>query len=258
MANVTQPQPWSTSWPQARYHWPMSTTRSVFASTDALAAELVDQTIVAAEEAIAARGIFTMALTGGSVVSAVYPVLAQAALPWDKVHIFFGDERAVPPDDKESNYKLAVDTLLGHPNVTAAHVHRIRGEDDPATAAVDAETVLLEVTGGSGALDVVHVGMGPDGHVCSLFPGHALLNEQHRLVMPIFDSPKPPSSRVTFTLQALATARQLFFLVTGAAKADAVAEAILQPQSMLPVALAARRAQTARWFLDADAARHLK
>ena len=114
----------------------MSTTRSVFASTDALAAELVDQTIVAAEEAIAARGIFTMALTGGSVVSAVYPVLAQAALPWDKVHIFFGDERAVPPDDKESNYKLAVDTLLGHPNVTAAHVHRIRGEDDPATAAV--------------------------------------------------------------------------------------------------------------------------
>lgn len=236
----------------------MPTTRSVFSSTDALAAELVHQTIVAADAAIAERGIFTMALTGGSVVSAIYPVLAQASLPWDKVHVFFGDERAVAPDDKDSNFKLAHDTLLGHPNVKGVHVHRIRGEDDPAAAAAEAEATLLEVTGGTGAIDVVHVGMGPDGHICSLFPDHPLLKEEHRLVVPILDSPKPPPSRVTFTLPTLARARQLFFLVTGAAKAEAVGQAILQPTSTLPVALAARAATSSRWFLDADAARFLK
>ena len=105
----------------------MSTTRTVFASTDALAAELVHQTIIAAEAAIAARGVFTMALTGGSVVSATYPVLAQAPLPWSKVHIFFGDERCVPGDHVDSNHKLAVDTLLSKPGPSQATVHRMRG-----------------------------------------------------------------------------------------------------------------------------------
>ena len=234
------------------------TTRRVFASTDALAAELVDNTISAAETAIARRGIFTMALTGGSVVGAVYPVLAQAALPWHKVHVFFGDERSVPPDHTDSNFKLATDTLLGLPSVRGLHVHRIRGEDDAVSAALAYERELLDVTDGTGSLDVVHVGMGPDGHVCSLFPEHALLREERRLVMPILDSPKPPSSRVTLTLQALSRARELFFLVTGAAKAEAVADAVLNPSSTLPVARAARRAATARWLLDSDAARLLK
>lgn len=235
-------------------------TRTVFGSTDALAAELVHQTIVAADAAIAARGRFTLALTGGSVVSALYPVLGQAALPWERVHLFFGDERCVPPDHKDSNHKLAVDTLLSLPKLKAAHVHRLRGEDDPSKAALDYEAVLLDVTDGTGALDVVHVGMGPDGHVCSLFPGHPLLREERRLVMPILDSPKPPSSRVTLTLQALARARALHFLITGAAKADAVAAAILpsSPPSLLPVAQASRRANSAHWFLDVDAASRLK
>ncbi len=236
----------------------MSTTRSVFASTDALAAELIDSTIVAADAAMARRGIFTMALTGGSVATALYPVLAQAKLPWDKVHVFFGDERCVPPEHADSNFKLGYDTLLGLPAVKGVHVHRVRGEDDPIAAALDYERVLLDVTDGSGSLDVVHVGMGPDGHICSLFPGHSLLSQERRLVMPILDSPKPPSSRVTFTLQTLSRARAMFFLVTGAAKADAVADAILNPASTLPVATAARRAASARWLLDADAARLLK
>ena len=236
----------------------MTTTRSVFATTDALAAELVDKTIAAAEQAIARRGRFTMALTGGSVVAAIYPVLAQAALPWDKVHVFFGDERSVPPDHKDSNFKLAHDTLLGLPSVRGVHVHRIRGEDDAMKAAADYEGVLLDVTDGTGAIDIVHVGMGPDGHICSLFPEHPLLREERRLVMPILDSPKPPPSRVTFTLQTLARARALFFLVTGAAKAEAVADAVLNPSSTLPVALAARGAASACWLLDNDAARLLK
>lgn len=236
----------------------MTTLRSVFASPDALAAELVAQTTAAATAAIAARGVFTMALTGGSAAQVLYPVLAQAALPWEKVHVFYGDERAVPPDHKDSNHKLAEDTFLSKAKLPAANVHRMVAENDVVKGALDYERELLRVTEGSGALDVIHIGMGPDGHICSLFPGHALLHEEKRLVMPITDSPKPPPSRITLTLQALSRARQLWFLVSGAGKADAVRDAILDPTSQLPASLAARRGATVRWLLDNDAAKHLK
>lgn len=236
----------------------MPTTRSVFGSPDALAAELVLQTTEAATSSIAARGLFTMALTGGSAAQVLYPVLAQAALPWDKVHVFYGDERGVPPDHKDSNHKLAVDTFISKTKIPDKNVHRMVGEVDVVKGAADYERELLAVTGGTGALDVVHVGMGPDGHICSLFPGHALLNDEVRLVAPITDSPKPPPQRITLTLQALGRARQLWFLVSGAGKADAARDAILDPKSQLPAALAARRGATVRWLLDTDAAKHLK
>lgn len=234
------------------------TTRSVFGSVDALAAELVDQTMQAAHAAIAARGCFTIALTGGSAAQTLYPVLAQAPLPWDRIHVFFGDERCEPPDHADSNHRLAHATLLARVGLASTNVHRIRGEDDPDHAAIAYEKELLDVTAGTGALDVVHVGMGPDGHVCSLFPGHRLLDDDVRLVAAITDSPKPPPARVTLTLQALARARQLWFLVSGAAKADAARDAIVEPTSMLPAAIAARRGARVRWLLDADAARFLR
>jgi 6-phosphogluconolactonase len=234
------------------------TIRSVFAASDALAAELVDQTIAAATAAIAARGRFTLALTGGSAAQTLYPVLAQAPLPWDRVHVFFGDERCVPPDHMDSNHRLAHETLLSRTSLPAANIHRVRGEDDPTTAAIAYEKELLAVTDGTGALDVVHVGMGPDGHVCSLFPGHALLHDETHLVAAITDSPKPPPARVTLTLQALSRARALWFLVAGAAKADAARDAILDAASSLPAAVAARRGAHVRWLLDADAARYLR
>lgn len=236
----------------------MSTHRAVFASPDALAAELVDLTIQAATEAIARRGLFTMALTGGSAATVLYPVLAQAGLPWDKVHIFFGDERSVPKEHADSNYHLAHATLLSKAPIPEPNIHRMRGEDDADVAAVAYEAELLRVTEGTGALDVVHVGMGPDGHICSLFPGHALLGEERRLVAAIIDSPKPPPSRVTLTMQALARARALWFLVAGASKAEAARDAIVNPASVLPAAIAARRGQTVRWLLDGDAAKYLK
>lgn len=241
----------------------MSTHRQVFASPDALAQELVARTTAAAAAAVAARGVFTMALTGGSAAQALYPVLARAALPWDRVHVFYGDERAVPPDHKDSNHKLALDCFLSTAPVPAANVHPMVSGELAASGDVDGgarayERVLLGVTGGTGALDVVHVGMGPDGHICSLFPGHALLGEERRLVAPITDSPKPPPSRITLTMQALSRARELWFLVSGAAKAEAVRDAIFDNASQLPAAIAARRGACVRWLLDADAARHLK
>lgn len=237
-------------------------TRSVFGSPDALAAELVRLSVEAAHAAIAARGLFSMALTGGSAASTLYPVLAQAKLDWDKVHVFFGDERCVAPDHADSNYKLAHETFLSRVPLRAAHIHRpLVEQGSPADAAQAYGKTLLEITGG--ALDVVHLGVGPDGHICSLFPGHALLEEPPveqggRLVASLTDSPKPPPARVTLTLPALARARALWFLVAGVNKAEAVRGALMDPASMLPAARASRACTNVRWLLDVDAARLIR
>lgn len=228
-------------------------TSHVFPSTDALAAELVRLTIEQAAAAVAARGRFTMALTGGSAATTFYPVLAQAPLPWENVHVFFGDERCVPPDHADSNYRLARETFLSRVKLPDANVHRIRGELPPRDAALDYERVLREVADAS--IDVVHLGVGPDGHICSLFPGHPLLEEEKTFVASLTDSPKPPPARVTLTFPALARARCLWFLVAGASKAEAVRESLLNPSSPLPAARAAREAAQSLWLLDVDAAR---
>lgn len=224
-------------------------TRHVFGSSDALAAELVRLTLEHAEESVTARGRFTLALTGGSAASTMYPILAQAPLPWAQVEIYFGDERCVPPDHADSNFALAKTTLLDRTPIPPANVHRIKGEIDPAAAA-DEYAKILPV------LDVLHLGMGPDGHVLSLFPGHPLLASD-RTVAHLTDSPKPPPARVTLCLPAVAKARSVWFLVAGANKADAVRQA-LDPSSPLPAARAAKVAQDVRWLLDADAAKHIR
>lgn len=229
--------------------------RHVFGSPDALAAELVHLTMGAAAEAIARRGAFHVALTGGSAAQALYPVLAQAPLSWPQIHLWFGDERAVPPEHADSNFGLAERALLSRIPIPAANVHRIEGELPPADAATRYEAKLQELAGG--ILDVVHLGMGPDGHVASLFPRHGLL-QSPRLVDALTDSPKPPSARVTLTLRSLAAAGSLWFLVLGRAKADAVRECLLEPGSSLPAALASRAAREARWLLDDEAATLLK
>ena len=236
-------------------------TSSVFASADSLAAELVRLSVEAAEQAIAARGLFSMALTGGSAATTLYPVLAQAKIDWQKIHVFFGDERCVPPDHVDSNHKLAHDALLSRVPLRADHVHRVRGEAPPAEAAREYEATLLAVTGGS--LDVVHVGVGPDGHICSLFPSHPLLEEPAvslggHLVASLTDSPKAPPARVTLTLSALAQARALWFLVAGVNKAEAVRAALFDPASKSPAARASRAATSVRWLLDAEAARLIR
>jgi 6-phosphogluconolactonase len=232
-------------------------TSSVFGSADALAAELVRLTVETARDAIAARGLFSMAVTGGSAATTTYPVLAQAALPWDKVHVFFGDERCVAPDHVDSNHQLARDALLSRVAVRPEHIHRIRGEDPPADAARAYQKTLLDVTGGF--LDVVHLGVGPDGHVCSLFPGHALLDPSVKgLVSFLTDSPKPPAARVTLTMPALAQARALWFLVAGVNKAEAVRASLMDAASMLPAAMASRAGKNVRWLLDVDAARLIR
>lgn len=173
----------------------------------------------------AARAGNTIVLTGGSSVGAAYEHAASLEPDWSKASVWWGDERCVPPDDERSNYLLAKRTLLdrleGEP-----HVRRIRGELQPADAAGSYEKELEGVT-----LDLLLLGLGPDAHIASLFPGSPQLDERDRLVTSGPAGLEPYVDRVTLTLPALLSAERIVFLVTGADKADAVQRGFRDPIS---------------------------
>jgi 6-phosphogluconolactonase len=211
----------------------------------------------AAREAVAAHGAFAVALPGGSVAEAFFPVLRSAAVDWSRVDVFWGDERAVGPDDPDANYGLARRLWLDHVPVDPARVHRMRGEDPDLEHAAAAYADTLARALGGRPLDLVLLGMGPEGHVCSLFPGHAALRESARMVLAVLDSPKPPSRRLTLTLVALARAGLVCVAAFGGAKAAAVREAV-SAGSTLPAARALQAARHGLVLLDPDAAVRLE
>jgi 6-phosphogluconolactonase len=211
----------------------------VRAVTQRLAAE-VD---AAGSMAIGQRGLFSIALPGGSVATTCFPTLARLPLAWHHVHFFWADERAVPPSDPESNYRLAAELWLQPAAVPDSSIHRMPADALSLTAAADGyASELTRVLGGNPELDVVLLGMGPDGHVASLFPGHPLLAEHERLVSAVTDAPKPPPRRLTLTLPVLAAARRVIVVAFGSSKADALGEALNQEGSSLPVAQVLRLA----------------
>jgi 6-phosphogluconolactonase len=197
----------------------------VASDVDALARVAGDRVRVLAAHAIAARGRFRLALAGGSTPRALYAQLAAASdVDWERVDLFFGDERAVPPDDAQSNYRMARETLLAPARVPPENVRRLRGEDpDLDAAARDYEAAL----GGPEAppLDVVLLGMGADGHTASLFPGTAGLDERRRLCVAV-EVPQLATHRLTLTYPALLAARDVMFLIAGADKADTLASVL--------------------------------
>ncbi len=205
--------------------------------------------------AIASRGRFRLALPGGSVATAFFPRLARAALDWSRVDFFWGDERAVPPSDPESNYGVARKLWLDPARVPEASVHRMPADAaDLGRAAAEHAELLERLAGSPPRLDLVLLGVGPDGHVCSLFAGHPLLAERRRWVAAIEDSPKPPPRRLTLTLPVLAAAESVVVVALGAGKAEIVRAAIEDPASALPVAIVARQARLALFVLDPEAA----
>jgi 6-phosphogluconolactonase len=193
--------------------------------------------VKAATVAIAERGVFTCALTGGSAVK-MYPLLAKEKLDWSRIELFLSDERLVPLESPDSNYRAAREAL------PMAKLHPVRVALPPDEAAADYARQLPD------HLDLIHVGMGPDGHVASLFPEHRLLREQRVRVGSVTDSPKPPKERVTFTLPTFATAREVWFLVVGESKKPAAHAARTDSTSRLPAALVQRSARSTTWFLD--------
>jgi len=211
-----------------------------------------------ASQAIAARGRFSLALPGGSVASAFFPRLARAGVDWARTDFFWVDERAVPPEDPESNYGAAERLWLTPAGVPPARVHRMAAAAVNLEAAAAAyEYEMIRFLGRPPSLDVALLGMGPDGHVCSLFPGHPLLLEERRLVAAVHDSPKPPARRLTLTLPALASAGRVVVAAPGEAKAAPAREALRDPGSTLPVAVVLRSARRVLLLLDHGAARLL-
>jgi 6-phosphogluconolactonase len=195
----------------------------------------------AAEIADALReGSRTLVLAGGNTPKRCYELLARLEVRWGRVTVLFGDERCVPPDHADSNYRLAREALLDQ--VAPATVHRMAGELGPDEAAAEYSRVVA----GLAPLDVVVLGIGEDGHTASLFPGHPEVNAKGWAVG-VRNSPKPPPERVTLTLPALRGARRVIILATGAGKAQAVEMAKRQevPSGMIA---------GARWLIDRAAA----
>jgi len=208
-----------------------------------------------AERAQARRGLCAIALPGGSIAPIFFPELARAQCDWSRTAFFWGDERAVPPEHPESNYGAARRLWLDPAGVPPRNVHRMPADAaDLPQAARAYEDELTRALGPSPRLDLALLGVGPDGHVCSLFPGHALLGELQCLVAPIEDAPKPPPRRLTLTLPVLWAAELVVVAALGEAKAAVLREALRDPASELPVALALRGARRAVVLLDPPAA----
>jgi 6-phosphogluconolactonase len=231
---------------------------------DTLAREAAQHFPDLAREAADSRGRFSVALSGGSAPAALYGLLAQdpfrAQIPWAQVHLFWGDERCVPPDHPDSNYRLAYETLIRHVPIPSANVYRIRGEIEPDLAARAYERTLQDFfCGPRTRFDLVLLGLGDDGHTASLFPGSEALHERERLVAAVEASYEDrPVHRVTLTLPALNTARQVLFLVTGSAKAGIVQVVLEGPAGHLPTQQIRPTAGQAVWMLDREAASQLK
>ena len=245
----------------------MSSVIEIFPDSDALVSAAGRRLIDVIRSAVAARGRALIVLTGGGNGVGLLEYLGKQGqqIDWSKVDLFWGDERYVPEDDDERNEKQARAALLDHIEIPSSQVHAMPASDgefgsDLATAALAYEQ-LLAANAEPGELvpnfDVHLLGMGPEGHINSLFPDTAAVLEATRMVIAVEDSPKPPPRRITLTLPAIQRSREVWLMVSGAAKADAVAAAIggAQPVS-IPAAGAVGR-ETTLWLLDEQAAAKL-
>jgi len=244
----------------------------VFPTVDALMRAAAEAFVRCAAESIRVSARFAVALSGGSTPAGLYALLATGAyarrVDWLRVHVFWGDERCVPPNDPASNYRLARESLLDHVPVPAANLHRIRGEDDPAAAAAEYEWELRQAfatpDGPPGSapgsrFDLVLLGLGDNGHTASLFPGMAAVHERGRWVV-AQQVAAVPKWRVTLTPVVINAAGEVVFLVSGREKAATLGRVLdgpYQPDS-LPAQVVAPRNGRVRWLVDAAAAADLR
>jgi len=226
----------------------------------ALAEEAARRFAALAQAAAAARGRFSATLSGGSTPGALYRLLSadpyRAQIPWSQVHLFWADERCVPPDDPSSNYRLVAETLLAGAPIPPQNVHRMRGEWEPECAARDYERTLRAFfRGGLPRFDLALLGLGKDGHTASLFPDADTLAETARWAVPAAaEYEDRPAWRVTLTTPALNAARHVIFLVSGAEKAPVVQTVLTDEQEHLPAQRVRPTAGKLVWLLDAAAA----
>jgi 6-phosphogluconolactonase len=208
------------------------------------------------------RGVATLAVSGGSTPKPMFADLARSGFDWKTVHLFFVDERMVPPNDEQSNYKLAYENLIAPGGIPMENVHRVQGELEPETSARMYETELRQFfrisRGQFPVFDVMHFGMGDEGHTASLFPGDPNVEDRKGLTAAVY-APKLPNLRVTLLPGVLLTARHSLMLVAGADKNPVLRRAIQGEYNPLdiPVQIVARAGGGVEWFLDEAAAEGL-
>lgn len=213
-------------------------------------------------QAVATQGHATLAVSGGCTPKFLFDEMSKAPLAWDKIHLFWVDERAVPPADDQSNYKLTNDHFITPANFPKRNVHRIHGEIDPDQAAKRYRDELEEFFeikhGDMPVFDVIHCGMGDEGHTASLFPGDAHIEDRTGLAAAVF-VPKLPHWRVTTLPGVLLAAKNTLMLVAGADKNPVLKQVASGDYDPLtyPVQLIARKGTNVEWFLDAAAAKGL-
>lgn len=245
----------------------MNAIIEVFPDGDALVEAAGRRLVDAIQSAVAARGRALIVLTGGgNGIGLLKQLSAQRQqIDWARVHLFWGDERYVPEDDDERNEKQAREALLDHITIPSSQVHPMPASDgefgsDLGAAALAYEQ-LLAANAESGDptpnFDIHLLGMGPEGHINSLFPDTTAVRETTRMVIEVADSPKAPPERITLTIPAIQRSREVWLMASGAAKADAVAAAIGgAPAASIPAA-GAVGFETTLWLLDEEAAAKL-
>jgi 6-phosphogluconolactonase len=239
----------------------------VLPDADALALRAADVFAMAAQAAAAARGRFAVALSGGETPRALYRHLARQQfaqkVPWRRVHLYWGDERCVPPDDAASNYGMAHDAFIKHVPIAPANVHRIEGERDPEAAALAYEEELRALAGlerpasDVPVFDLVLLGLGRDGHTASLFPHSPALDEEERFC--VATEAPDGTARLTVTWPVINSARRVMVLASGAEKAGMVAEVFegfRLPKAVPAQGIAPVKGQLL-WVLDEAAAAEL-
>lgn len=238
----------------------------IYPDNDALSHAAARHIVQLANESIVTHGRFTLALSGGSTPKTLYSLLGsepyRSQINWALVEIFWSDERCVPPESEESNFHLAQETLLQQIPLPPSQIHRMPADEPDRDAASQAYSLEIQKVFGTNrvpSFDLLHLGMGPEGHTASLFPHQPSLHEQERLVMPV-TVPKPPPPRLTFTPPLLNAAIHVLFLVTGADKAEAlqaVLEGPYQPDEY-PAQVVRPTKGEVTWIIDTAAAAKLK
>jgi 6-phosphogluconolactonase len=241
----------------------------VFQQQDALARAAAEHFVQGIQTAVAARGVARIAISGGGSPKPVFALLAdatapyRAAIPWDRLWIFWVDERCVPPNHPDSNYRMTREFLLDKVPLPAAQVMRIEGELDPEEAAARYESAIRGHFRLEGAqvptFDVLHLGMGNDGHTASLFPHTEALHEMGRIAIANHVPQQKESWRVTLTWPVINAARDVFFLIDGPAKADPLGRVLrgAYDPEMLPSQLIHPQNGRLLFLLDGAAAAHL-
>jgi 6-phosphogluconolactonase len=238
----------------------LSATRHKYPDAGAAAEACAQRILTLLDDVLEEKSVATLAVSGGSTPKLMFQKMVNLKFDWSRVHLFFVDERVVPPTDDLSNFKLASENLIGPAKIPAANVHRVPGELAPEEAAAaylgDIAKFFAVPPGEIPVFDVIHLGTGPDAHTASLFPGDHLIGDRERIVTATYSETKK-NWRVTMLPGVLMAARNAVFLVTGEDKAAAVQQVFEGDYDPLlfPAQLITRSGAKVEWFLDQAAAR---